>query len=546
MNILKSDRQTTDPCCFFLCLLREKFEIRKILLITCLVALSGLSFGDSTERKTYESEDTQIITLLFTNDLESTYYPVEAFWREDLDYIGGIAELATLIESIRQSQPNVFLFDAGDIFTGVLAKLTKGEISFELMNTIGYDAMTIGNHEFEFGWKELARQKSRVSFPVLNANLFYKNTDIPFAQPYCIIERYGIRIGLLGILGTDAATALNPPNIAGLDVHDPKDVVKDLVAKLRPDVDLIILLTHQGKTAPMQTDDEAHPDIHRGIDAEIELAGVIEGIDIIFSGHADAGTEKPFVHPQTGTLIMQTYGQGFHLGYLQLSIDKKTKRIIDHNGYLIPVDSASLAPHKGVVEKLEKYKARHKHLDEVIGKTSARLNRAYNRESDLGNLFADLHREEGKAEVGLYPSGGIRRDIDAGDVTFEELINAWPFLDTVQTVRMSGALLIEVLEQGLSLDRGIMQVSGMKVTYDIKRPIGSRVLEVTVGDSPLVSDRSYTVATGSFIVNGGDNYTQFKLSEKVSVGRSFSEVLLDHFRNSHVVSTPTGGRLLPQ
>ena len=186
---------------------------------------SGFSFGDSTERKTYEPEDTQIITLLFTNDLESTYYPVEAFWREDLDYIGGIAELATLIESIRQSQPNVFLFDAGDIFTGVLAKLTKGEISFELMNTIGYDAMTIGNHEFEFGWKELARQKSRVSFPVLNANLFYKSTDIPFAQPYCIIERYGIRIGLLGILGTDAATALNPPNIAGLDVHDPKDVV---------------------------------------------------------------------------------------------------------------------------------------------------------------------------------------------------------------------------------------------------------------------------------------------------------------------------------
>ena len=243
---------------------------------------------------------------------------------------------------------------------------------------------------------------------------------------------------------------------------------------------------------------------------------------------------------------MQTYGQGFHLGYLQLSIDKKTKRIIDHNGYLIPVDSTSLAPHKGVVEKLEKYKARHKHLDEVIGKASARLNRAYNRESDLGNLFADLHREEGKAEVGLYPSGGIRRDIDAGDVTFEELINAWPFLDTVQTVRMSGALLIEVLEQGLSLDRGIMQVSGMKVTYDIKRPIGSRVVEVTVGDSPLVSDRSYTVATGSFIVNGGDNYTQFKFSEKVSVGRSFSEVLLDYFRNSDVVSTPTGGRLLPQ
>ena len=90
MNILKSDRQTTGPYCFFLCSLREKLEIRKILLITCLVMLSGFSCGDSTERKTYEPEETQIITLLFTNDLESTYYPVEAFWREDLDYLAGL------------------------------------------------------------------------------------------------------------------------------------------------------------------------------------------------------------------------------------------------------------------------------------------------------------------------------------------------------------------------------------------------------------------------------------------------------------------------
>ena len=107
----------------------------------------------------------------------------------------------------------------------------------------------------------------------------------------------GLRIGVIGVLGQDAATALNPPNIAGLDVHDPKEVVSEFVQKLRPDVDLIVVLTHQGKTAPMQTDDEAHPEIHRGIDAEIELAGAVEGIDVIFSGHADAGTEEPFVHP---------------------------------------------------------------------------------------------------------------------------------------------------------------------------------------------------------------------------------------------------------
>jgi 5'-nucleotidase / UDP-sugar diphosphatase len=195
--------------------------------------------------------DSKIVTLLFTNDFESTYDPVPAFWRDDMERIGGIAQMATLVDDLRGSEANVFLFDSGDIFTGILAKLTLGEISFELMNTMAYDAMAIGNHEFEYGWRELERQKHRVPFPVLGANLFYKGTDIPFAQPYSIIERNGIRIGVIGILGQDAATALNPPNIAGLDVRDPKVIVPEYVKLLRPDVDLIVLLTHQGKTAPM-------------------------------------------------------------------------------------------------------------------------------------------------------------------------------------------------------------------------------------------------------------------------------------------------------
>ena len=126
-------------------------------------------------------------------------------------------------------------------------------------------------------------------------------------------------------------------------------------------------------------------------------------------------------------------------------------------------------------------------------KTSARLSRAYNRESDLGNLFADLHRKEGKAQIGLYPSGGIRRDLDAGDVTIQELLDVWPFLDTVQTVKIPGSLLVEVIEQGLSLDRGIMQVSGIKVSYDLDRPVGSRVLEISVGNKPLNNNDFYTL-----------------------------------------------------
>ena len=514
----------------------------------CLLVIFSFSpelFGaETTTPKNHKT--TQTITLLFTNDLESTYDPVLAYWRDDMEHIGGIAQLATLIDDFRASEENVFLFDAGDIFTGVLAKLTRGEVSFELMNTMGYDAVTIGNHEFEYGWQVLARQKHRVPFPVLGANLFYKDTGIHFAQPYSIIERAGIRIGVIGILGQDAATALNPPNIAGLEVRDPKLIVPEYVKLLRPDVDLVVLLTHQGKTAPMQTDDEAHPEIKRDIGADIELAGIVDGIDVLLGGHADAGTEEPIIQPQTGTLIMQTYGQGFHLGFLQLQVDLEMGEVLSYEGRLVPVDSDRLEPHARVAEKLAAYRSRYSDIYEVVGFASDRLSRRYNEESDLGNLFADIRRAETGAEIGVSLSGAIRRDIPAGPVTIAMLLDAYPFIDDIVTLRLSGANIIKALERSLSLERGIMQVSGMTVRYDPARPVGSRVLEVRVGEDVLRQDATYTVAAGSFLLNGGDNYTEFLDSEVIAVRRDFAQALVDYFKSRDVVGIPVRGRLLPR
>ena len=141
--------------------------LRTLVVLFCL-AVASAAAAQSRE-----------VTLLFTNDFESAYDPVSAFWRDDIDHIGGIAQLATLINQIRQQQDNVFLFDAGDIFTGTLARYTQGAVSFELMMTMGYDAMAIGNHEFEYGWAELAQQKHRVPFPVLGGKSFLSRHGAP-------------------------------------------------------------------------------------------------------------------------------------------------------------------------------------------------------------------------------------------------------------------------------------------------------------------------------------------------------------------------------
>ena len=170
-------------------------------------------------------------------------------------------------------------------------------------------------------------------------------------------------------------------------------------------------------------------------------------------------------------MIMQTYGQGFHLGFLQVQVDPVKQAVLAHEGRLVPVDSDRLEPHARVAGKLASYRNRHSDIYEVVGHASDRLNRRYNEESDLGNLFADIRRAESRAQIGVSLSGAIRRDIPAGPVTAAMLLDAYPFIDDIITVRLSGARIINALEHSLSLERGIMQVSGMTVRYDPARPM---------------------------------------------------------------------------
>ena len=481
------------------------------------------------------------VTIAFTNDFESAYDPIDAWWRDDIARIGGIAELATLVDGLRAGADAFFLFDAGDIFTGTLARRTRGAVSFDLMALVGYDAMAIGNHEFEYGWQVLAEQKNRVAFPVLGANLFYAGTDHPFAQPWTIIERNGVRVGVVGIMGRDAATALIPSHIAGLDVRDPAETVAPIVARLRGDCDLVVVLTHQGMTAPMQTDDEADAAVQRGNAANLALAGTVPGIDAILAGHTDAGTREPLLHPATGTVVMQTFGQGQHLGVLEFVVDDDGARFID--GRLLPVDADALAPDPRVAARLAEYRARHADLFEPIGETAEALTRRYYRESTLGNAFADIVRDAAGADVGLMPSGALRRDLPAGTVRRVELLDAFPFEDRVARVTLRGDVLERVLEQGLSLERGLLQVSGLEVAYDPTRPAGERITAVRVGGVPLDPSGRYAIGTLEILAEGGDSYVQFADAEAVTLfDETFADVLLAAFRRAEVVARPDTGR----
>ena len=506
-----------------------------------LLLIAGLLTGTACQPAN-EDQSSTTVTLLFTNDVESAYDPIPAFWLDDQEMIGGIAEMTTLIKTIRQTEANVFLFDSGDIFTGALAKLTEGRLAFELMITMGYDAMAIGNHEFEYGHEIFAWQKNRAPFPVLGANFFYKDTVHPYAQAHAIIERNGIRIGVIGVMGQDAVSAIIPSFIAPLDVTVPAAAVQRSVDELRHEVDLIVLLTHQGKTAPMQTDAESDPRLQRDIDADIKLAGAVTGIDVLFAGHADAGTPEPVVHPETGTVIMQTYGQATHLGYLQLELDPETRRITSHDGRLIAVDPALYEPDPEIIAKLTEYRNAYPEIRQVIGRTAARMNRRYIEESDIGNLFADAFVAVAGTDVAFIHGGSLRKDLPGGDIRLVDLLDSYPFVDDVIVKEMSGEQIRRALEQSLTFERGLLQVSGLRITYDTTQPEGQRLVSVEHGGLPLSDSDRITVAAPGFLAEGGDLYTVFGESEAIRSAGAVTDVLTTYFEQHDTVAVPPRGR----
>jgi len=526
--------------------------VRRVFLVWLLFSVAALLVGcNNSQEPDRDSEGANTtatpVTILFTNDLESAYEPTPAYWRDDMTHIGGIAELASLIDSYRATTENVFLFDAGDIFTGSLAHLTKGEIAFELMQVMGYDAMSIGNHEFEFGWMELARQKHLATFPVLGANLTYKDSGQAYATPFAIVERNGVRIGVIGVLGQDAATALIPRNIEGVTVSDPIAVVNKYVEQLRSDVDLIVVLTHQGPTAPMQTNDEAAPEVYRGNVENLALAAAVPGIDVILAGHTDAGTPEALRDPVNGTLIMQTWGQGQHLGMLQLELDRTDLNPIDTkrsgvqlvNSALVPVNSQSLAADAPVKAVLTRYRSQHPELFATVGSLDKRASRRYYQESTLGNLLADIVREHTGTDIALVPSGALRKDLSQGLQRRVDLQDMFPFEDRLATVELSGQTLLAIIEQGVSLERGLLQIAGLAVTYDSTAPIGERVIGLSAGGVPVSPDGSYRLATLEILARGGDSYVQFLDATAVTLGeRKFSEILFDYFADRHAEAQP--------
>ena len=507
----------------------------KFITIVCLIFCIKLPiFAENKE-----------IIILHTNDIESVYEPIPATWRDDMELIGGISHLATLIRNTRKGEDISFLVDAGDIFTGALSKKSEGKLPFDLYSAMNYDTLTLGNHEFEYGWEKLVETIPRANFPVLNANIVHEASGELIAQPYTILERSGVKVGVIGVMGIDAFyNTMASFHRTGLTIKDPTETAQYWADKIRDEVNIIVVLTHQNRTAPMQTNKESDPSVQRGFDEDYAMAGNLTGVDVIFGGHSDNGLKQPVIHPKTGTLIGLTFGQGMHLGYTKFKVDTQKHDAEFIEGYLIPVNSKQLPEDRQTATLINDYRKIYPELLEVLAIVNEPLMRKYNEESSIGNLLTDYMKKAAQSDIAFLNSGAIRADFNTGDVTLEQLINVYPFKDNLTVIELTGNQIKELIEYSLTLPYGIGQVSGLKIKYDSTQDEMKRVIDIKVNGNDLIDNEKYTISVSGYLAKGGDGYRVFPEGRFVNDDKPFQDALYEEFKKAKIIEIPTSDRLI--
>ncbi|HKL75598.1 MAG TPA: 5'-nucleotidase C-terminal domain-containing protein, partial [Halanaerobiales bacterium] len=424
-------------------------------------------------------------SILHTNDTHGRV--------EEGDYAGmGFAKVSTLVNNYREDG-EVLLLDAGDTFHGQnIVNLSEGESIVRILNHMGYDALTVGNHDFNYGQERLKELNEMTDFPILGANL-----EPQLVDDYVIKEIDGFRVGIFGLATPETAYKAHPKLVEGLEFMDPVEVSKKMVEELQGKTDMIIALSHLGMS--------------EGSDyTSIDVAEEVEGIDLIVDGHSHHALEEGRM--VNDVLIVQAGEYDKNVGIVEINVSDN--EITEMTASLFTKEnSQDLEKDPEVVELVEEIKAENEEItSEVIGNTAVELNgeRQYVRtgETNLGSLLGDAMLDAVDADVAITNGGGIRASIDKGEITRGEVVTVLPFGNIVEVKEIKGSTLLEAVEHGLSkypAHEGLFpQVAGMSFVFAKDRPAGERVLEIEVNGKPLDHDKMYKVATNDFMAAGGD------------------------------------------
>lgn len=452
---------------------------------------------------------TDPIVILHTNDVHS-----------NVDGNLGYASVKGWKDHYEGQGSAVLVLDAGDSIHGLpVANLSEGESIIDIMNAVGYVAMTPGNHDFNYGTQRLIDLSKVMKFDLLSANFTDNQGNLVF--PAAKIYKAGDKnIGIVGISTPETATKTNPLNVQGYKFNETEmaKLVQEQIDHLKADgADYVIALGHLG------VDTESAP--YRSTD----LIGQVTGLDIFIDGHSHTTLENgEVVKDKAGkdVLLAQTGTQLAAIGKITINGDKLAASLIKEKKEDAAI-KAIIDAEKAEIKPM---------LEKVVAKTGVKLdgNRdpgVRTQETNLGNLAADALRYAGGADIALTNGGGIRTSVEIGDITYEQLNAVFPFGNVVVTIDITGEDLLAALEHGTksapAANGGFPQVSGM--SYEVHTYLDKdRVKNVMVNNQPLDLKKTYKLATNDFTQVGGDGYTMFGKYARTGIYGALDEALVTY------------------
>ncbi|WP_333829917.1 bifunctional metallophosphatase/5'-nucleotidase [Pararhodobacter sp.] len=504
--------------------------------------------------------------ILHINDFHSRIEPINRFGStcsaaDDAEgqCFGGAARLYTLINQMRDDLgaggDPVLVLDAGDASQGSLFYTTYGgQVEADVLERIGFDAMAVGNHEFDLGPEGLAVFLDTLSFPVISTNLDVSASNLLAGRvlPHVIVERGGLRVGLVSALATDTPEIAAPgPTVQFLDEIE---TLSAAVAELQAEgAAPIIALTHVG------------------FSRDLEIAAQVPGLAAVIGGHShtylsasDPARQGPYptwVDREDGTIVpvVQAGSNGRWLGHLVLELDA-AGNLLHASGDTISVD-ASVTPDPemqewiaGLAGPIEELKSRvvAEAAEGIDGdRTTCRAG-----ECTMGNLVTDamLARVADQGiSIAIQNGGGLRASIEPGEVTMGAVLAVLPFQNTLATFQLNGADILAALENGAGqVEQGagrFAQVSGLRYAFDLAQPPGSRVSDVSVQEDgewvPLDPEKVYGVVSNDFMRNGGDGYRMFRdrAENAYDFGPDLADVLAEYLAENSPYQPALDGRI---
>ena len=499
---------------------------------SCLIALLCILLLFCPSSLLAEQQSAVDLTILHINDTHGHILPYMETNKGGMGRAGGAAYLAKMIQEERVQNPDgTLLLSAGDMFQGTpVSNLFKGQPVVDVMNYLKFDAMAVGNHEFDWGMDAFKCLIETSGFPYLSANIKDdRGRYLPGVKPYIIVSRKNLKIAIIGVTTPDVLFITKHGHLKRLVIYKPEDVLPQLIKKVRDEgANLIIVLSHLG------------------LDADKELAQRVLGIHVVVGGHSHTPLETPVVIGDT--IVVQAGYNGLYLGVLKLRIDPDTGKIIRHTEEmeLKEVLAAEDSPYDREVEKIvHVYNGRiQQEYARVVGETAVDLVRYHQRESNIGNLVCDAMKKATNADIAFLNSGAIRTNIPHGKINLEQVFTLLPFDNSLVTMKLKGKQIMKILEQDARMEYGILQVSGIRIRYDLSEPVGSRVKEVYIGISPLDPNKTYTVTTVDFLATGGDKFTTFRKGKNIVYGKALRDVFVSYLKKYSPVSPTIEGRIV--